>query len=342
MAEYLIQDTTLTAIANAIRAKTGKSDELTLDAMKMEIEGIEIGVDTSDATATAEDILSGKTAYVDGEKVTGSHICEGAELNFEVIGGTTQPTNPKENTIWVNTANDITNYIFSATAPESPAEGAVWFVTSSDGSLAKFEALADDTVSIVVYPDAPAYQYIGGQWVSKPTSLYQFGSWTVLSLTHTVIPNVSDYPISSWTNNLPTNWSANINTSTGVLTFVSSSFYSNALTGMLTSNSIDITNFNTLTIVGTFTSTKASTTGSGTAKVEIGIDSSNSSSSFLANTTKSISFSTSNTGTRNVTINTSVDISSITGDNYIKICLTRPNTYNISANLEITSLILSS
>ena len=41
----------------------------------------------------------------------------GAGLNFKVVGGTTQPSNPKENTIWVETDTKIAGWNFSATEP---------------------------------------------------------------------------------------------------------------------------------------------------------------------------------------------------------------------------------
>ena len=41
----------------------------------------------------------------------------GAPLNFKIVGGTTEPTNPKENMIWVNTDQKITGWNFSATDP---------------------------------------------------------------------------------------------------------------------------------------------------------------------------------------------------------------------------------
>lgn len=43
MAEYLIQDTTLTEIADAIRAKTGKTDAIPTTDMASEIAGIQTG-----------------------------------------------------------------------------------------------------------------------------------------------------------------------------------------------------------------------------------------------------------------------------------------------------------
>lgn len=100
-------------------------------------------------------------------------VAGGAALNFKIIGGTVQPENPMENTIWVDTDVEITGWHFGTTAPGEPVDGMVWIRTDTFSNVG-FNALKEN--GIMVYP-LSANQYISDAFVDVEAKSYQGGEW---------------------------------------------------------------------------------------------------------------------------------------------------------------------
>ena len=81
-----------------------------------------------------------------------------AGLNFEVFGGTSKPTNPKKNTIWVNTNTDISGWVFSSEQPQNPVKGMIWFQTGTSAATA-FNALKKNYITVYA---TGCQQYVSG------------------------------------------------------------------------------------------------------------------------------------------------------------------------------------
>ena len=211
-------------------------------------------------------------------------------LNFKVVGGATQPSNPKENTIWVNTAAAITSWVFSATQPTG-AEGMVWFKIADNG-LRSFNALKKNGITLHL---VSAAQYLSGAWVTKAVNVYQNSAWQELA--QYLYKNGEQYT------SLTGGWGLGSGTVSGGKGGFAANADHLSFTGQTdaywgfgtTLRSVDLTNFRTLHVYGYGN-------GSGT---------------FGVGTAQDANFNASTVVYTTLT-NYSVDISSLSGSYYVK------------------------
>ena len=153
-------------------------------------------------------------------------------LNFKVVGGTTQPSSPSNNTIWVNTSTTITSWTFSVTQPTG-AEGMVWIKTE-EFLVAEFNAIKENAIQ--VYPMS-AKQYVSGSWVTKTAKSYINNAWTEWTTSMYIYKNGS---VLNGAGSVVTVGNASNNSTT-----ISGSSNNQATSGFSFSNKVEIKSYHT-------------------------------------------------------------------------------------------------
>lgn len=118
----------------------------------------------------------------------------GGGTNFKVIGSTTRPVSPSENTIWVSTPTSITGWTMQEDEP-SGSEGLVWIKTALSGETA-FNALKKNAIKIAV---VGCQQYISGAWANKAAEIWQNSAWVAFSSENLVLFEANGGDSGKWT-----------------------------------------------------------------------------------------------------------------------------------------------
>ena len=187
------------------------------------------------------DLLSWPQGYVDALNNMSGNL---SGLNFEVVGGTTQPTSPLENMVWINTNIAITSWNFAPIElrPSSSQQGDVWIVTGNYHNNISFDAVKENVVYIC---PVKAYQYQSGSWVEVGIKVYKNNEW--------INNRLYVYDRGDSCTDVTGGWSKS--SSSGSVQFGSESFYLKGTNfdgpaSAKTNNPVDITPYSIMTVIG--------------------------------------------------------------------------------------------
>lgn len=178
----------------------------------------------------------------------------GGGLNFKIVGNP-QPSNPKLNTIWLDTDVSITSYFFRPTEPENPEVGTVWIITGASSPVA-FNALKKN--GVMVFP-LYAKQYVSGSWKTVSAMSFQDGKWVNWFTYLYDHGNECTHLTGGWTSTaIKSSQHTTVSAKAPTITRNADSIKAAVSSGggvFHCSEKIDLTDFNTLTVRGTFTRT---------------------------------------------------------------------------------------
>lgn len=243
----------------------------------------------------------------------------GAGIDLTVIGGTSQPASPSENTVWVNTATSIGEVYIQSTAPESPAAGDVWI-----NNFVKGETLQVSESPYLEITVGTVKQYNGSSWTDPDVQIYKNGAWHTSALYIFSDGKYSDYGV------FDTGYSGS-SSSTSPISGISITTYGGEtclkvpLVGSSTyytryiSSPIDVTKYNTMSV----TAHSPNLSGSSSYPNIVGLDDTLHGITSTSSTFDVIAYKA-YSDAHEVKMTSTVDISSISGNYYVGI-FTRSN-----------------
>ena len=166
MTEYTNLSSLFTDIADSIRTKEGTTATIPANTFADRIEAIQTGVDTTDATAEAHDIMQGETAYVNEEKLIGTAPLAWNEESGEI----TLPSSTNWQSVTYGNGKFVAVAMGDAAAYST--DGITWTEITLPGyAYWKSVTYGDGKfVAVVMGANAAAYSTDGINWIMTTLS----------------------------------------------------------------------------------------------------------------------------------------------------------------------------